>query len=139
MNDSGNTKQWLNSKMIRPEHFICAYGEMAAARVLGSLVFQDVQVQILLGTPNSSINNKKAKGQSIMKLIISTTPFNGVLTDITLDKGEDKGDVMEIVGNSMIETTADYLNNEKMSKKMKEAYVESLCKVMKENILKKLK
>ena len=66
-----------------------------------------------------------------MKLIISTTPFNGVLTDITLDKGEDKGDVMEIVGNSMIETTADYLN--------KEAYVESLCKVMKENILKKLK
>lgn len=74
-----------------------------------------------------------------MKLIISTTPFNGVLTDITLDKGEDKGDVMEIVGNSMIETTAEYLNNEKMSKKMKEAYVESLCKVMKENILKKLK
>ena len=74
-----------------------------------------------------------------MKMIISTTPLNGVMTDVTLDKGEDRDDVMEVVGNSMIEVTADYLNNEKMTRKMKESYIDSLCKVMKANILKKLK
>lgn len=74
-----------------------------------------------------------------MKMIISTVLGNAVATDITLDKGEDKSDVMEVVGNSMIEVTADWLNNEKMPKKAKEVYVDSLCKVMKENILKKLK
>lgn len=74
-----------------------------------------------------------------MKMIISTVLGNAVATDITLDKGEDKSDVMEVVGNSMIEVTADWLNNEKMSKKAKTVYVDSLCKVMKENILKKLK
>lgn len=74
-----------------------------------------------------------------MKVIISTTPLNGVLTDITLDTGEDKGDVMEVVGNSMITTTIDWLNSTKMSKKAKEAYTDSLCKVLKENILKGLK
>ena len=36
---------------------------MAAARVLGSLVFQDVQVQILLGTPNSNIKVKNCSQQ----------------------------------------------------------------------------
>lgn len=74
-----------------------------------------------------------------MKVIISTTPLNGVLTDITLDTGEDKGDVMEVVGNSMITTTIDWLNSTKMSKKAKKAYTDSLCKVLKENILKGLK
>lgn len=74
-----------------------------------------------------------------MKMIINTTPLNGVMTDVTLDKGEDRGDVMEVVGNSMIEVTADYLNNEKMTRKTKESYIDSLCKVMKANILKKLK
>lgn len=56
-----------------------------------------------------------------MKVIISTTPLNGVLTDITLDMGEDKGDVMEVVGNSMITTTIDWLNSTKMSKKGQES------------------
>lgn len=70
-----------------------------------------------------------------MKVIISTTPLNGVLTDITLDTGE----VMEVVGNSMITTTIDWLNSTKMSKEAKKAYTDSLCKVLKENILKGLK
>lgn len=30
-----------------------------------------------------------------MKAVINTTPLNGVLTDITLDTGEDKGDVID--------------------------------------------
>ena len=51
-----------------------------------------------------------------MKVVINTTPLNGVLTDITLDTGEDKGDVMEVVGNSMITTTIDWLNSTKLSK-----------------------
>lgn len=72
-----------------------------------------------------------------MKVIISTTPLNGVLTDITLDTGEDKSDVMDVVGNSMIATTIDWLNSKKMSKEDKKVYIDILCKVLKENILKR--
>lgn len=74
-----------------------------------------------------------------MKVIINTTPLNGVLTDITLDAGEDKSDVMDVVGNSMITATIDWLNSTKMSKEDKKVYTDSLCKVLKENILKGLK
>lgn len=74
-----------------------------------------------------------------MKVIINTTPLNGVLTDITLDAGEDKGDVMEVVSNSMITTTIDWLNSTKMSKEDKKVYTDILCRVLKENILKGLK
>lgn len=48
----------LQKKKLNDFSLIRAYGEMAAARVLGPLVFQDVQVQILLGTPNSNIKVK---------------------------------------------------------------------------------
>lgn len=74
-----------------------------------------------------------------MKVIISTTPLNGVLTDITLDTGEDKSDVVDVVGNSMITTTIDWLNSKKMSKEDKKVHTDILCKVLKENILKGLK
>ena len=74
-----------------------------------------------------------------MKVIINTTPLNGVLTDITLDAGEDKSDVVDVVGNSMITTTIDWLNSKKMSKEDKKVYTYILCKVLKENILKGLK
>lgn len=74
-----------------------------------------------------------------MKMIISTVPGNAVATDVTLDKGEDKSDVMEVVGNAMIEVTTDWLNGEKMSKREKEMYVASLCKILRGNMWKKLK
>ena len=74
-----------------------------------------------------------------MKVIISTTPLNGVLNDITLDTVEDKSDVVDVVGNSMITTTIDWLNSKKMSKEDKKVYTDILCKVLKENILKGLK